>query len=283
MTSKIVPSETATSKKTAGTPSGSGLLEGRTAVITGAARGIGLTVAQRYAGEGASVVLADVDEAGAVAAAQDVAGAFGGVAQGYAVDVTDPDSLSRLRQQVVTALGRVDVVVANAGILLQAPAVETDVDAWRRMLDVNLTGAFLTCREFGGLMIDQAAGGRVILSSSLFGLRGGRDNAAYSATKFGMIGLAQCLAAEWAPHGITVNSVCPGQVDTEMMRQLFAARAELRGSSAAEMEAEMTAKIPLGRLADPREIADLYVFLASDLSRYMTAQALVADGGWQVG
>jgi NAD(P)-dependent dehydrogenase (short-subunit alcohol dehydrogenase family) len=150
------------------------------------------------------------------------------------------------------------------------------------VLEVNLTGAFLTCRELGKVLLAQGRGGRVILSSSLFGLRGGRENAAYAATKFGMIGLGQCLAAEWAPHGILVNSVCPGQVDTAMMRQLFVSRAALRGTTPEAVEAEMLAGIPLGRLADPDEIADVYVFLASDLSRYVTAQSLVADGGWQV-
>jgi NAD(P)-dependent dehydrogenase (short-subunit alcohol dehydrogenase family) len=262
---------------------GSGLLRGRTAVVTGGARGIGLTVARRYAAEGATVVLADIDAAAAASAAEEVTAQSSRPALGLGVDVTDEDSVAALVDQVRERVGRVDVLVANAGILLQAPAVDTEVRAWRRLLDVNLTGAFVTCRAFGRLLIEQGAGGRVILSSSLFGLRGGRENAAYSASKFGMVGLAQCLAAEWAPHGITVNSVCPGQVATDMMRQLFTDRARLRGTTEAAVEAEMLAKIPMGRLADPAEIADVYVFLASDLSRYVTAQALVADGGWQVG
>jgi NAD(P)-dependent dehydrogenase (short-subunit alcohol dehydrogenase family) len=160
--------------------------------------------------------------------------------------------------------------------------VDIAADAWRRVVDVNLTGAFLTCREFGRRMVEQGRGGRVIMSSSLYGLRGGRDNSAYSATKFGMIGLAQCLAAEWAPHDILVNSVCPGNVDTVMIRQLFADRAASRGTTPDAVRDELLAKIPLRRLADPTEVADIYVFLASDLARYVTGQALTVDGGVQV-
>jgi len=263
--------------------SGTGLLAGRTAVVTGAARGIGLTVAQRYAAEGATVLIADVDEAGATTAAAQVTAATGATAIGVRVDVTDADSVAALGARALEVTGRLDVVVANAGILHIGPALDTPLDAWRRVLEVNLTGTFLTCRELGRVLVDQGTGGRVIISSSLFGVRGGRENATYSSTKFALIGLAQCLAAEWAPHGILVNSVCPGQVDTPMMRQLFADRGRLRGTGPEEAEAQMLAKIPLGRLADPAEIADLYVFLASDLSRYVTGQALVADGGWQVG
>jgi len=260
------------------------LLVGRTAVVTGGARGIGLTVGERFAAEGATVLLADIDGSTARSEADRISRAAGTQGQvfGAEVDVTDSGSVSALAHETVRTLGRVDVVVANAGILHLAPAVDTDLEAWRRVLDVNLTGAFLTAREFGRLMIEQGEGGRVIMSSSLFGLRGGLDNAAYSATKFGMVGLAQCLAAEWAPHGILVNSVCPGQVDTAMMRQLFADRAAARGTSEAAVASELLARVPLGRLADPVEIADLYVFLASDLSRYVTGQALVGDGGWLV-
>jgi NAD(P)-dependent dehydrogenase (short-subunit alcohol dehydrogenase family) len=263
---------------TAGAATGSGLLAGKVAVVTGGARGIGLAVARRYAAEGATVVVADVDEA----AAADAAAGLPGTAHGLRVDVTDEESVAALGAATVERAGRLDVVVANAGILVQSPALDTPLDAWRRALEVNLTGTFVTCRTLGRHLVEQGEGGRVILSSSLFGLRGGRDNAAYSATKFGMIGLAQCLAAEWSGHGVLVNAVCPGQVDTPMMRELFTTRAGLRGTSPAEEEARMLAGIPIGRLASADEIADVYVFLASDLSRYVTGQALAVDGGYQV-
>jgi NAD(P)-dependent dehydrogenase (short-subunit alcohol dehydrogenase family) len=255
-----------------------GLLAGKVAVVTGGARGIGLAVARRYVAEGAVVVVADVDGGAAADAAADLPG----TAHGVRVDVTDPESVAALGDTTVELAGRIDVVVANAGVLVQSPALETSLEHWRRALDVNLTGAFVTCRELGRRLVEQGEGGRVVLSSSLFGLRGGRDNAAYSATKFGMIGLAQCLAAEWSGAGVLVNAVCPGQVDTPMMRELFATRAQLRGTTPGEEESRMLAGIPIGRLAAPEEIADVYVFLASDLSRYVTGQAIAVDGGFQV-
>lgn len=257
------------------------LLRGRTAVITGAARGIGRTVAERYLAAGAQVVVADV--AGAADTAAELAVEHGDRVLGAEVDVLSEESTERLAATVVQAYGGVDVVVANAGVLLLKPALEITLPEWRRVLDVNLTGAFLTCRVFGARLVEQGRGGRLVLSSSLFGLRGGRENAAYSASKFGMVGLVQCLAAELAPHAITVNAVCPGQVDTPMMQQLFVDRAALTGRTPGAVEADLVGRIPLGRLAPPREVADVYLWLASSLSAYVTAQSIVVDGGWQVG
>jgi NAD(P)-dependent dehydrogenase (short-subunit alcohol dehydrogenase family) len=262
-------------------PSSASLLDGRIAVVTGAARGIGRTVAERYLAAGASVALADV--AGAEATAQELAVQHPDRVVGLTCDVTDPASVQELRRQVVERFGGVDVVVANAGILLLKPALDIGLEEWRRVLDVNLTGSFITCQEFGKQLVEQGRGGRIILSSSLFGLRGGKQNAAYSASKFGMIGLMQCLAAELAPQAITVNAVCPGQVDTPMMRQLFVDRAALSGRSPSQVEGDILSTIPLSRLASPDEIADVYVYLASSLSSYVTAQSLVVDGGCQVG
>jgi len=261
--------------------SGAALLDGRVAVVTGAARGIGRAIAQRYLSCGARVVVADV--AGADRTAAELAVDSPGRVVGLPVDVTDEDSVHALREQAVGAFGGVDVVVANAGILLLQPVLETSLNEWQRLLNVNLTGAFLTCREFGEQLVQQGRGGRIILSSSLFGVRGGRGNGAYSASKFGMIGLMQCLAAELAPHAITVNGVCPGQVDTPMLRQMLVDRATSTGRSPDDVRQGLLDTIPLGRLAPPEEIADVYVYLASALSSYVTAQSLVVDGGCQVG
>jgi NAD(P)-dependent dehydrogenase (short-subunit alcohol dehydrogenase family) len=151
------------------------------------------------------------------------------------------------------------------------------------VLDVNLTGAFLTARAFARRMSSEGPGGRIILTSSLFGLRGGVENSAYSASKFGMIGLMQCLAAELAPRGVLVNCVCPGQMDTAMIRQLFRERAALKGSTEEAVHGALASRIPLGHLGALDELAGTYVFLASDLSRYVTGQSIVVDGGWQVG
>lgn len=255
------------------------LLAGRVAVVTGAARGIGLAVARRYADEGAHVVLADVDADAAARAAASV----GQAASAVAVDVTDPASVEAAADTVTARHGRVDVVVANAGVLVLAPVLELEPDRWRRVLDVNLTGAFLTCRAFGRRLVDQGEGGRIILTSSLFGVRGGAGNGAYSASKFGMVGLMECLAAELGPAGILVNAVCPGQVRTEMLGGLLAQRAAEQGVTAADVERAMTARVPVGRMGEVDEVADAFVYLASDLSRYVTGQALVVDGGWRVG
>ncbi len=184
---------------------------------------------------------------------------------------------------MLAAFGRIDIVVPNAGILLLEHGVRTEVDDFRQLFDINLTGAFITAKTFAKRLIDQDEGGRIIMTSSQFGLRGGHENSAYSASKFGMIGVMQCLAAELAPHGILVNCVCPGQMETDMIRQLFHDRAALTGVDEAEARAALESRIPLGHLGPLEHLAGTFVFLASDLGRYVTGQSIAVDGGWQVG
>jgi NAD(P)-dependent dehydrogenase (short-subunit alcohol dehydrogenase family) len=259
-----------------------GLLAGRVALVTGAAGGIGRAVAEAMARAGASVALADL--AGAVDdAAREVAGATGARTLAVRLDVADADATRAAAERVARELGEADIVVANAGILALHPAVDTPLATWRRVLEVNLTGAFLTATTFARRLQARGAGGRIIFTSSLFGLRGGRENAAYSASKFGMIGLMQCMAAELAPDRILVNAVCPGQMDTAMLRDLFRERAALRGVTEEQARGALEARIPLGRLGAMDELAGTYVWLASDLSRYVTGQSIAVDGGWQVG
>ena len=151
------------------------------------------------------------------------------------------------------------------------------------MLRVNLFGAFLTATEFARRMPHDGADGRIIFTSSLFGLRGGVGNAAYAASKFGILGLAQSMAAELAPAGIRVNSVCPGQIESAMIGQLFEDRAAANGTAPEEERAAFARHIPLGGLGSPDDVADTYVYLASSLSSYVTGQHIVVDGGWSVG
>ncbi len=258
------------------------LLDGRTALVTGGARGIGFEVGARLAAAGAAVALADVAADG-VREAADRLVADGARAVGVVMDVTDEASVAAGFDEAERGLGAVDVVVANAGILVLERALELSVADYRRVLEVNVTGTFVTCREGARRMVHGGRGGRIIVSSSLFGLRGGVENSAYSSSKFAVVGLTQCLAAELGEHGITVNAVCPGQVDTVMMRDLIAERARLTGSSVTEVEQAMLARIPSRRLARPEEVADTYVWLASPMAGYVTGQSIVVDGGWQLG
>lgn len=247
-----------------------GLLDGRCALVTGAARGIGLAVGRAMAAQGARVVLADLDLAATEAAAR-------GFAEGVALDVTSEEATEALLDRLAAEGRAPDVVVPNAGIL-HLEAVETfPLDRWEAVLRVNLTGAFLTARAAARRM---GPGGRIILTSSLFGLRAGAQNAAYAASKFGMVGLVQSMAADLAPRGILVNAVAPGQIATEMMDKLVKDRLAM---GMADPRDRLLARIPLGRLGDPAEVAGAYVWLASPLASYVTGQTIVVDGGWQVG
>ncbi len=256
-----------------------GLLEGKVAFITGAAQGIGLAVANAFIAQGARVMLAD--RAGDQVA--QAARVLGDAARAATIEVTDEKSTDAALAETLDRFGRVDLVVPNAGILLLKHAVDTTPEEFRQVIDVNLTGAFITARTFARHLIDQGEGGRIILTSSLFGLRGGRENASYSASKFGMVGLMQSLAAELAEHDILANCVCPGQMDTDMIRQLFRDRAQLTGQTEEAVRGALEGRIPVGHLGPLDQLAGTFVYLASDLSRYVTGQSITVDGGWQIG
>lgn len=262
------------------------LLTETTALITGGAGGIGYAVAKRFLEEGASVVLADVDQGMSDQAElrlRSEVGNFPGRLASVTMDVTDEASTEAAFDGAEALVGPLNCVVANAGVLFLGHVVDTPVERWRTVIDVNLTGAFITSKVACKRMIAHGGPGRVILTSSLFGVRGGAENGAYSASKWGMLGLAKSLAAEIAPQGITVNSVCPGQIRTAMIEKLSVDRSELRGTTPDEEIARLAATIPLGYLAQPSQVADAFVFLASPLSSYMTGEELVVDGGIRVG
>jgi len=252
-------------------------------VVTGAARGIGFSIAERLAAHGAAVALLDLDADRTEAAAAAVASATGSPTLGLAADVTDADGLREAADLIAENLGSVDVVIPNAGVLLLKPVLDIGSADFDAVLRVNLLGAFQTATEFARRMVDTGREGRVIFTSSLFGTRGGAGNAAYSASKFGVLGLMQSMAADLAPAGIRVNAVCPGQIDSAMIHQLFKDRAAAAGTSAAAERADFIRHIPLGALGDPKDVADTYVYLASPLSSYVTGQHVVVDGGWSIG
>lgn len=262
-------------------PTSNALLSGQVALITGGAGGIGRAVAQAFLSQGARVIIADVEAArlAEACAALDAPDHIRTVT----LDVTDEEATEAAIADIVATEGGLDIVVPNAGILHLAHAVVTPAKIWRRVLEVNLTGAFLTATAAARAMVAGGRSGKIVFTSSLFGLRGGVENAAYSASKFGMNGLMQCMAAELAPHDIRANCVCPGQMDTEMLQQLFRDRAALRGVPAETLRAAFEARIPLGALGQMAELSGTYVYLASSLSDYVTGQNVVVDGGWQVG
>lgn len=259
------------------------LLTGHTAVITGAASGIGRAIADRYAAAGASVALLDVDDAGVTTAAAAIAEQTGARTTAIGADVADEDDLQHARAHIEAQLGTCDIVVPNAGILVLKEVLALSMAEFDRVLRINLTGAFLTARIFGQAMVSADLAGSIIFTSSLFGRRGGRGNGAYSASKFGLIGLAQSMAAELAPTGIRVNVVCPGQIDSDMLTALFDERAADSGLTPAQEREQFTMRIPLGRLGSPTDVADTFLYLASDLSSYVTGQDITVDGGWSVG
>ena len=247
------------------------LLHGKTALVTGAARGIGLAIGRAFAEHGARVILADLDAAQTEAAAETLA-----QARGVALNVADEAATEALFDRLAEEGWAPDVVVPNAGILHLEAIDSFPADRFRAVLEVNLTGAFLTARAAARRL---SRDGRIILTSSLFGLRSGAQNSAYAASKFGMVGLAQSMAADLAPRGILVNAVAPGQIQTEMMDKLVADRLAM---GMADPRDRLLSRIPLGRMGTPEEVAHTYVWLASPLATYVTGQTIVVDGGWQV-
>jgi meso-butanediol dehydrogenase / (S,S)-butanediol dehydrogenase / diacetyl reductase len=240
-------------------------LAGQGAVVTGAARGIGLGIARELLRAGARVVLADVNRESVQAAAS-------GLGEGtYAevVDVTDPGSVEGLRDAAVRELGRVSVLVNNAGVLSVAPVLEMHVGEWDRVMAVNARGVFLCSRAFGRHMVD-SGGGSIINMASIAGKRGDPTLAHYAASKFAVVGFTQSLAMELAEHGVRVNAVCPGAVATPMLEGL-----------ADEWHTSVSAMARNGQLIkspqDVREIGAAVVFLATMPS--VTGQAINVDGG----
>jgi NAD(P)-dependent dehydrogenase (short-subunit alcohol dehydrogenase family) len=233
----------------------------RVAVVTGAAQGIGRRIAEVLAREGYALGLFDRQPVEGFPHALAVTG-----------DVSREADVARLAAAVRDAHGDPDVLVNNAGIACIRPAEDTPVDEWRQVLEVNLTGPFLLCQAFGRAMLARRRGS-IINISSVAGLHGVADRAAYNASKHGLIGLTRTLAAEWGGRGVRINAVCPGWVKTEMDD---ASQAE-----GAYVDTDITEHVPMGRFAQPDDVAQAVAFLADPArSGFVNGVALSVDGGW---
>jgi 3-oxoacyl-[acyl-carrier protein] reductase len=252
-----------------------GRLDGRVAIVTGAARGIGVATARRLAEDGARVTVADLDVEGAEKAAAEISagGKAGTEAIGVPVDVADPVAVQNMIDRTLARFGRLDILVNNAGILRDNLLYKMSDDDWDRVLAVHLRGAFLCARAAQKSMVEQKSG-RIISVSSTSAL-GNRGQANYSAAKAGLQGLTRTLAIELGPFGVTVNSVAPGFIDTDMTR----ATAARMGVTPEQMRDALKDRIPLRRVGQPSEVASVIAFLASDDASYVNGQVIYVAGG----
>lgn len=249
-----------------------GILEGRRALITGGASGIGKATALLFAKEGAAVSVADHDPTGGQETVRKIEGQEG-QAFFVATDVTRTEDCKKAVQQTVARFGGLDVLLNNAGIIIRRSVVELEEADWDRVMDVNAKSVFLMSK-FAIPAMRSSGGGTIINMSSGWGLVGGAKAAAYCASKGAVVLLTKAMAVDCGPDGIRVNCLCPGDTDTPLLRD----EARQLGASESSFLAD-AARRPLGRVGSPQDIARAALFLASDASSYITGTTLVVDGG----
>ena len=246
-------------------------MDGKVAIVTGGAGGIGSAVSRAFAKEGVGVAVADMDATRAGETAAEVA-ALGGQAIGIEVQAASEPSVDAAVQGTIDRFGRVDFLVHCAGNNIRAPVLELSAQDWSSVLDTHLTGGFLFSKAVGKHLVEQGEGGRVVFMSSVAATAPVPERGAYSPAKAGLIGLAGVLSLEWAQYGINVNAVCPGMVLTPMTELVYTREPELR--------AQRLRRMPAGREAYPEEIADLVLFLCSERSAHISGAAIPIDGAF---
>ena len=252
-------------------------LDQQVAIITGASRGIGRAIAEAYAAEGASLCLVATDTA-RLSEVKDALGLPAERIMTVSLNVTDRDACFAAVEQVEQRFGRVDVLVNNAGVYRAKPFMDYVPQDFQDMLDVNLFGVLhFTQACLPGMQARQH--GRIINMASTAGKWGSRNQSAYNVSKHAVVGLTRCLALEASPYKVTVNAICPGFIQTDMVEELKAQVAKSSGISGEDMVKAALARVPLGRVLDPDEIASLAVYLGSAESRGMTGQSIHLDGG----
>ncbi len=251
-------------------------LAGKSALITGAASGIGRETAQRFAEEGAAVVCVDLDGAGAARVAHAIGGK-GGTALSVPADLTDADEVRGMADEALSARGAIDILVNNAGVSILGGVAELTEADWQHEIDTNLASVYRVSKALWPHFV-AAGGGAILSTASIAGATAVTQGAAYVASKAGLIMLTRCMALDGADSGIRANCICPGWVDTPLFDGFLAQQPE--PETARERAARRT---PLGRIGTPRDIADGFVYLASDEASWITGTALVIDGGLTAG
>jgi len=244
-----------------------GRIEGKVAVVTGGCSGIGLATVRRFAAEGASVVIGDIDDANGARIAQEVDGAW------VHCDVTNPEQVETLFRTAKDTFGSVDIAFNNAGINPpeDSSILDTDLATWRKVQEVNLTSVYLCCKAALPYMLEQKKGSIINMASFVAIMGAATSQLSYTASKGGVLSMSRELGVQFARQGVRINALCPGPVNTPLLQELFA--------SDPERAARRLVHIPVGRFAEPDEIANAVLFLASDESSFITASQFMVDGG----
>ena len=259
------------------------LLEDKVAFVTGGAQGLGQAICQRLAREGCHVVVADINEPAAQETAAKVNAETDRRAIAMKVDVTDEAQVEATVARTIEEFGRLDIAVANAGILIAEAIQDFPADRWRQVIEVDLVGYFLIAKHAARVMIGQHSG-TIIQINSKSGKKGSYKSSAYAASKFGGIGLTQSIALELAEHGVRVNAICPGNMlDSPLwVNSLYKQYAKKWGITEAEVRQRYIDQVPMKRGCTFEDVCNVLVFLASDQSAYMTGQAINVTGGQEM-